>query len=58
VDRLERFTADWVARPGVYRFTDKPCREQVKLDIPMMEATNDWQQWVTTAAATERAERG
>jgi hypothetical protein len=44
------------AIPTLYRFTDEPCHEWVKLDIPMMKATNDWQQLVTIAAATTAIE--
>ena len=40
------------ATPTLYRFTDEPCHEWRKFDIPMMKATNEWQQFVTRVAAT------
>lgn len=37
----------------LYRFNDEPCHEWAKLDIPMMRASNEWQQFATVQAATE-----
>ena len=41
------------AIPTLYRFNDEPCHEWAKLDIAMMKASNDWQQFATVQAATE-----
>ena len=40
------------AIPTLYRFTDEPCHQWVKLDIPMSKATNDWQAFATVEAAS------
>ena len=39
------------AIPTLYRFTDEPCHQWVKLDIPMSKATNDWEAFGTLEAA-------
>ena len=41
------------AIPTLYRFTDEACHQWAKLDIPMMKASNEWQQFTTAQAATE-----
>jgi hypothetical protein len=40
------------AIPTLYRFTDEACHEWVKLDIPMIRASNDWQVFATIQSAT------
>jgi hypothetical protein len=40
------------AIPTLYRFTDEACHEWVKLDIPMIRASNDWQVFTTIQVAT------
>jgi hypothetical protein len=41
------------AIPTLYRFTDEPCHQWVKLDIPMMKPTNEWQQFATVQTAAD-----
>ena len=38
--------------PTLYRFTDEPCHQWAKLDIPMSKATCDWQAFATVEAAS------
>lgn len=41
------------AIPTLYRFTDEPCHEWQKLDIPMIRPSNEWQHFATVQAATD-----
>ena len=37
--------------PTLYRFTDEPCHQWLKVDIPMSKATHDWQDFASVDAA-------
>ena len=41
------------AIPTLYRFTDEPCHEWVKLDIPSMKPSNEWRRFASVQIATD-----